>query len=274
MYDFGLVRVRMVDCMLGCEVLRTMRRVMWLVAMMAGCGAGCGALVAQDGPHGTVTGKLTGADNKPIASAWVTAIPSEGTVDVDNPEELTDDDGTFTLQVPPGKFFIVANYDWPATESAPVLTTYYPSSENEAGAKAVEVKANATAKGIDIHVTRVLTPVYIDVVVTGADGQPSTTGTAFLTQVNQAGVAGSDSGATFVDKNGHAKLLGFEGIDYLLWAENGVKAAKTCAPVMKLQKDSLPKTTVTLQLTQSQPVCGKQEDDARKAAYAMQPRLE
>lgn len=259
-------------------MLRTMRGVALLVAMMAGCGAMVAPLVAQDGPHGTVTGKLTGADNKPIASAWVTAIPAEGAVDVDNPEELTDDDGTFTLQVPPGKFFIVANYDWPATENAPVLTSYYaggaPVAETEAGAKAVEVKANGTAKGIDIHVTRALTPVYIDVVVTGADGKPATSANAYLTQVNQAGVAGNDSGATYVDKNGHAKLLGFEGIDYLLWAENGVKAAKTCAAVVKLPKDNLPKQTVTLQLTLAQPLCSKQEDDARKAAYAMQPRLE
>lgn len=266
----------------GVEVLRVMRRIVLLCVVMALVVLGGSATkrveAAQDGPHGTVTGKLTGADGKAIESAWVTAIPSEGAVDVNNPEELTGEDGTFTLQVPAGKYFIVANYDWPATESAPVLTTYYSGGpagvETEAGAKAVDVKVNGTAKGIDIHVSRVLTPVYLDVVVTGADGKPVPTATAWLTQVNQAGVAGSDSGATFVDKSGHAKLLGFEGIDYLLWAANGVKAAKTCAPVMKLQKDSMPKTTVTLQLAQAQPVCNKQEDDARKAAYAMQPRLE
>ncbi|QMV18778.1 hypothetical protein GOB94_08845 [Granulicella sp. 5B5] len=199
-----------------------MRRVM----LLAGVLAMSGVMAAQDGPHGTVTGKLTGADGSVIASAWVTAIPAEGPVDVDNPEELTGDDGSFTLQVPPGKYFVVANYDWPATESAPVLTSYYagagaPAAEKEDGAKAVEVKAGGTAKGIDIHVTRALVPKYFDVVVKDADGKASTTGTAFLTQVNQAGVAGNDSGATFVDKNGHAKLLGFEGVDYLLWAENG-----------------------------------------------------
>lgn len=237
------------------------------------------AAMQSDGPHGTVVGKLTGADGNAIASAWVTAIPAEGPVDVDNPEELTGDDGSFTLQVPPGKYFVVANYDWPATESAPVLTSYYagggtPAAETEAGAKGVEVKANATVRGIDIHVTKALVPKYFDVVVVDAEGKPSTTGTAFLTQVNQAGVAGNDSGATFLDKNGHAKLLGFEGVDYLLWAENGVKAAKTCAPVMKLPKDAAPKGTIKLQLTLAQPVCGKQEDDARKTAYAMQPRAD
>ena len=227
---------------------------------------------AQDGPHGTVTGKLTGADGKPISGAWVTAIAAEGEVDATNPEQLTNDEGEFSLDVPPGKYFVVANYDWPATENAPVLTTYFPSSENEAGAKAVELKNNAKVKGIDIKVTRVLAPKSIDVLVTGPDGKPLPTGDAYLTQVNQAGVAGSDSGPTYADKTGHVKLLGFEGIDYLLWAENGTGKAKTCAVMIKLDKSHMPGGVVTMQVDQAQPNCSKQEDAARNAAYAMQPR--
>jgi hypothetical protein len=232
--------------------------------------------LAQDGPHGTVTGKLTGADGKPIASAWVTAIASEGEIDATNPEQLTNDDGDFSLDVPPGKYFIVANYDWPATESAPVLSTYFagnaPGSETETGAKAVEVKNNAKVKNVDIKVSRVLTPKYIDVLITGPDGKPLPTGDAYITQVNQPGIAGSDSGATYADKTGHAKLLAFEGIDYQLWAENGVGKAKTCAVMMKLDKTHMPTGAVTMQVDQQQPTCSKQEDAARNAAYAMQPR--
>jgi hypothetical protein len=231
---------------------------------------------AQDGPHGTVTGKLTGADGKPIASAWVTAIASEGEIDATNPEQLTNDDGEFSLDVPPGKYFIVANYDWPATESAPVLSTYYagnaPGSETEAGAKAVEVKNNAKIKNIDIKIARVLKPISIEILITGPDGKPLPSGDAYLTQINQPGIAGSDSGATYADKSGHVKLLGFEGIDYQLWAENGVGKAKTCAVMRKLDKTHMPTGVVTMQVDQQQPTCSKQEDAARNAAYAMQPR--
>ncbi len=231
---------------------------------------------AQDGSHGTVTGKLTGADGKPIASAWVTAIASEGEIDATNPEQLTNDAGEFSLDVPPGKYFIVANYDWPATESAPVLSTYYagngPGSEAETGAKAIEVKNNAKIKNIDIKVTRVLKPISIEVLVTGPDGKPLPSGDAYLTQINQPGVAGSDSGATYADKAGHVKLLAFEGIDYQLWAENGVGKAKTCAVMLKLDKTHMPTGVVTMQVDQQQPTCSKQEDAARNAAYAMQPR--
>jgi hypothetical protein len=230
-------------------------------------------LAAQtDGPHGTILGKLTGADNAPIGSAWVTVIPSEGEVDANNPEQLTNDDGTFSIDVPPGKYFVVANYDWPATQNAPVLSTYYPGSEAEAGAKVVEVKVNEKVKGIDIHVTRVLVPKYFDVIVTGADGNPVKSADAYLTQTNQAGIAGSDSGASYVDAKGHVKLLGFAGVDYLLWAEDGVGAKKTCAAVMKLPKDAAPSGPITMQITQAQPACRQQEDAARKAAYAMQTR--
>jgi hypothetical protein len=227
---------------------------------------------AQDDPHGTVQGKLTGADGAPIGSAWVSAIPVEGDVDANNPEQLTGDDGMFSLAVPPGRYFIVANYDWPATQNAPVLTTYHPASETEAGAQPVEVKLNAKLKNIDIHVTRVLTPKYFDVVVTGADGAPVPSADAYLTQTNQAGIAGSDSGASYVDKKGHVKLLGFVGLDYLLFAENGVGPKKTCAAIMKLDKDHAPTGVITMQITMAQPICRQQEDAARKAAYAMQAR--
>jgi hypothetical protein len=229
------------------------------------------AAVQTDGPHGTILGKLTGADNAPIGSAWVTVIPSEGEVDANNPEQLTNEDGTFSIDVPPGKYFVVANYDWPATQNAPVLTTYYPAGEAESAAKVVEVKANQQVKGVDIHVTRVLVPKYFDVVVTGADGNPVKSADAYLTQTNQAGVAGSDSGASYVDAKGHVKLLGFVGIDYLLWAEDGVGAKKTCAAVMKLPKDA-GSAPITMQITLAQPACRQQEDAARKAAYAMQAR--
>jgi hypothetical protein len=227
---------------------------------------------AQDDPHGTVQGKLTGADGSPIGSAWVSAIPVEGDVDANNPEQLTNEDGTFTLAVPPGRYFIVANYDWPATQNAPVLTTFHPASENEAGAQPIDVKLNQKLKNIDIKVTRVLVPKYFEVVVTGQDGAPLPTADAYITQTNQAGIAGSDSGASYVDKKGHVKLMGFTGLDYMLFAENGVGPKKTCAAVMKLEKDKAPTGVITMQITMAQPNCRAQEDAARKAAYAMQAR--
>jgi hypothetical protein len=227
---------------------------------------------AQSDPHGTVQGKLTAADGKPIESAWITAIPAEGEVDANNPEELTKEDGTYSLDVPPGRYFIVANYDWPATGSAPVLSTYYPGVEDEATAKAIDVKAGGKDKNIDIKVTRVLTPRYFQVQITGEDGKPLPSGDAYLTQVNQAGIAGSDSGATYANKDGRVKLMGFEGIDYIVWAENGVGAKKTCAQNVTLAKGSAAPPVITLQITMSQPKCRAQEDAARKAAYAMQPR--
>jgi hypothetical protein len=230
------------------------------------------AAAQTEGPHGTILGKLTGADNAPIGSAWVTVIPSEGEVDANNPEQLTNDDGTFSIDVPPGKYFVVANYDWPATQNAPVLTTYYPAGEAESGAKVVEVKVNEKVKNIDIHVTRVLVPRYFDVLVTGADGNPLKSADAYITQTNQAGIAGSDSGASYVDAKGHVKLLGFVGIDYLLWAEDGIGAKKTCAAVLKIPKDAAPSGTITMQIAMAQPACRQQEDAARKAAYAMQAR--
>lgn len=227
---------------------------------------------AQTAPHGTIKGKLFGADGAPLSSAWVSAIPATGEIPIDNVEQLTGDDGSFSLDVDPGKYFVVANFDWPATQSVPVLTTYYPSAETESAATAVTVTAGQTAASIDIHVKRVLTPKYIDVTVQGPDGNPAPKADAYLTQVNQASVAGNDSGTTYVDKSAKAHLLYFDGVDYLLFAEQGVGAAKICSPVMKLPHTTPVTAPITLKLTLAQPACHAQEDDARKAAYAMQSR--
>jgi hypothetical protein len=232
----------------------------------------CVAAPAQTtGPHGTIHGKLTGADGAPITSAWVAAIPSEGEVPADNVEQLTKEDGTFTLDVPPGKYFVVANYDWPATEGAPVLTTYYPSVEKESEAKAITVADKAKLNGIDIHVTHTLVPKYIDVIVLNADGTPATAAEAHLTQTDKVGVAGNDNGVTYVDKDGKAHLLAFEGVDYLLFANLGVGAKRTCSTVVKLGKTT-PTAPVTVKITLDNAACNAQENAARSVAYAAQAR--
>lgn len=51
-------------------------------------------------PHGTIRGKLLDALGKPIKSAWVEAIPAEGEIPISNPEVLTEEDGSYSLNVP------------------------------------------------------------------------------------------------------------------------------------------------------------------------------
>ena len=43
-------------------------------------------------PHATIRGRLTDADGRPIKSAWVGAIPAEGSVPISFPEMLTKQD--------------------------------------------------------------------------------------------------------------------------------------------------------------------------------------
>lgn len=221
-------------------------------------------------PHGTIQGKLTDAAGKPIGLAWVGAIPANRKVPLDFPKELTEKDGTYSLYVEPGKYFIVVNYDEPATGDVPVLTTYYPSGESEAGATPITVVDYDETKGIDIQVHRVLKPRFFSVQVLYADGKPAVGAYVFLTQKDREGEAGS--GLAYVDSEGRAQLPAFENPDYLLWTKFGDYPNEQCAPAISLDGTHSKAETMVVRISLTQDACLQQEQDALHAAYYAHPR--
>jgi hypothetical protein len=223
-------------------------------------------------PHGTIQGKLTDAGGKPIGLAWVGAIPANRKVPLDYPKELTEKDGTYSLYVKPGEYFIVVNYDAPATDDVPVLTTFYPSAESEAGATPITVVDYDEIRGIHIQVHRVLKPRFFNVQVLYTDGKPAVGAYVFLTQKDREDIAGKCCGVINVDSQGRAQVLAFEGLDYLLWAKFGSYPSEQCAPVISLDT-SLPNTEPILtRISLAQNACMQQEQDALHAAYYAHPR--
>jgi hypothetical protein len=222
-------------------------------------------------PHGTIRGKLTDAEGKPIKSAWVGAIPAEGKVPISFPELLTKEDGSYSLDVEPGKYFVVVNRNHPAREDVPVLTTYFPSTEIEAEAKALNIPDHAELTAIDIRIHRILTPHFFKVQVLGTDGEPATGAYAYLTQTNRTGIVGPH-GVTHTNSDGLANLLAFEGLDYFLWADLGSWPSKQCAPVANLDGSHSDAEPIVVRISLSQDACSKQEREARSAARATQNR--
>jgi hypothetical protein len=147
---------------------------------------------------------------------------------------------SYLLNVEPGKYLVVVNRTNPATEAVPLVTTYFPSSETESGATAVDVADDVEVADIDIQIHRTLTPRYSEVKLMWANGKPASGAYAYLTQSNQAPVLG---GVTHTNAEGRARLPGFMGLDYLV---------------------------LTIELAQE--ASSKQEDEARSAAYATQER--
>jgi len=221
-------------------------------------------------PHGTIRGKLLDALGKPIKSAWVGAIPAEGEIPISNPEVLTEEDGSYSLNVEPGRYFVVVNRTNPATEGVPVVTTYFPTTETEAEAKALDIADGAELTDIDLHIHRTLTPRYFEVQVLLSNGNVATGAHAYLTQMNQAPIAGR--GITHTDPAGKARLMGFEGIDYLLWGELGSWPNERCAHAVHLAPDRPSESTIVMRIELTQSGCSKQADEARSAAYAAQKR--
>lgn len=224
-------------------------------------------------PHGTIRGRVTDANGKPIKSAWVGAIPSRGTVPIVFADALTEEDGSYSLDVEPGKYFVVVNRYYPATEDVPILTTYFPSAETESGARSLRIVDHTLLTGIDIRIHRVLTPRLFDVQVLSEDGKPASEAYAYLTQTDRVPIAGSDGGViTHADSGGRARLLGFEGIDYLLWAHIGSFPSERCALVIRLDRNQVYAEPIVIRISLAEEACTTQEDEALSAAYATLPR--
>jgi hypothetical protein len=223
-------------------------------------------------PHGTIQGKLTNAEGKPIGLAWVGAIPAKGMVPIEYPKQLTEKDGTYSLYVKPGKYFIVVNYEEPATDDVPVLTTYFPSAESEAGATPRSVADYDEIKGIDIQIHRVLKPRFFDVQVLDAEGKPAVGAYVFLTQKDREDIAGKCCGVINVDSQGRAQLLAFEDLDYLLWAKFDSYPNEQCAPVISLDANRSNAEMIVARISLAQNACMQQEQDALHAAYYAHPR--
>jgi len=221
-------------------------------------------------PHGTIRGKLLDALGKPIKSAWVEAIPAEGEVPISNPEVLTEADGSYSLSVEPGKYFVVVNRTNPASESVPVLTTYFPEAESETGATTLGIADGTELTDIDIHIRRILTPRYFEVQVLLPSGKTASGSYAYLTQTNQAPIVGF--GVTHTNAEGNARLAGFEGVDYLLWADLGSGPSERCARAVHFGPDQSSAGPTVMKIELAHDACSKQEEEARSSAYATQKR--
>ena len=174
------------------------------------------------------------------------------------------------MEVAPGKYFVVVNRNNPANAEVPVLTTYFPSSEDEAGATSFNVADYSLLNGIDIQVHRVLIPRVFDVKVL-LGNKPANGAYVYLTQTNRAPIVGPH-GVTHTDSEGQARLQGFEGVDYLLWANIGSWPKKQCTPVVPLDSQHVQTDPIVVKISLTQDACGEQEREARSTAYATLPR--
>ena len=220
-------------------------------------------------PHGNILGEVTDASGRPIKLAWVEAIPAEGKIPNFNPATLTEEDGSYSLEVEPGKYLVVVNRTNPATEDVPVVTTYFPSSETESGATAVNVADGVEIRNTDIQIHRTLKPRVFEIEVVWPDGKPASGAYAYLTQTNQEPMVDS---APYTNASGRAQLRGFEGIDYLVWADLGNSPRERCARATHLDPNSTITGPIVLTLELAKGACNKQEDEARSAAYTEQER--
>jgi hypothetical protein len=207
-------------------------------------------------PHGTISGKVIGVDGKSIGLAKVSLVAVGPKLRSSGPYTFSNADGTYSLQADPGTYLVAVNKDWPATENVPVPTTYYPSSEQVAGAAQLNLLDDSDLRDVIIKIPRQLVPRYFDVQVLGPEDAP-VKAYVYLNQTGQFSIAGSDKGVTSTDDTGHARLLAFEGIDYQLSAE--ADAPERCAPTMLLPKGLSNTDPIVVKMTLASDACDVQK---------------
>ena len=104
-------------------------------------------------PHGTLKGRVTDSEGHGAAYSSVEAVPSEGDLPWANPNSgITNDDGSFSFHVKPGRYQIVVNRYRTATSPVPFEPRYFPSEERREKAQIVSVNDRQTVEDINIRI--------------------------------------------------------------------------------------------------------------------------
>ncbi len=219
-------------------------------------------------PHGTIEGKLTDAEGHPIYLGEVEAIPPSGKVAIINPKASTEKDGSYSLDVKPGKYLLVVNRDSPATKNVPMDTTYYPSADRREAAQIVSVADGQTVTSIDIHPLRPLTEKHLRVRVVWPNGKPVEDANVSLAETsNTYAIAGDDDGGvSHTGSDGFVTLLAFARHSYRIEADIYKKPGYVpyCEDVFLLPADFRDGLEVTMVLRRQSETCRGQWDEEAK----------
>lgn len=224
-------------------------------------------------PHGTIHGRVIDANGEPMGRALVEAIRTQGTLTGDEPGASTDADGTYSIELQPGSYYVVVNRKQAASEKEPLLVTYHPSTEQRARAAVVTVSDGAELNRIDIQATHILKPRTLDIQVLDAGGRPLPGIAPFLTEVGRDGPISFDSSENSTNVEGHIRLTAFEGVDYVLWVDNyGGPPEARCAPTLQLDHNRFVSEPIVVKTTLGKDACERQAAEVIQARIRIESR--
>lgn len=177
-------------------------------------------------PTAYLSGRVIAPDGKPVAGVEVNAVAKKDVSPLlqNGITGWAGDDGTYKLEVPPGKYFVSINTGDPPSTAAPFAATYANDG------KPLNVANGQHVDDLDIRPRQKLVERRIPVRVVWPDGKPVDDANVWLTEVrNPIPVVGGPVSHTKAD--GTFELTGFEGIDYVVHANIYVKPyyKKHCA---------------------------------------------
>lgn len=204
------------------------------------------------GPDNVIGGRVFGPGGVPLSGACL-ELEAAGKVEpFDGGGRIfgcADAEGRYKLEeVPPGRYFVVANGWGRVTGSMPFPMTYYPGTFEKEKASVVTVGRGDSRADIDVTVPTLLPTVNVSGVVVFSDGRPA----ARLAVVFQLGTANDYESreSTLTDEAGRFSLRLLKGVPGNLRAEFDAYEGmfeKTCPTIRRLlEKDAGKRGRITV----------------------------
>ena len=159
-----------------------------------------------------ISGKLLGADGKPLADVLLDLVPAES-----NPAKYfvntarSEADGTFRFErIPQGTYVIVGNRDNVITAEYPYPRFYASGTDDRASAPNIAIGPGDFLDGFVVKAPRPVETVLISGFLLFKDGSPVTTGSVrFVTGDGESSLPGDAYG--YPDESGNFKLHVLKG---------------------------------------------------------------
>ena len=206
-------------------------------------------------PRGAIAGVLLDAEGKPAGNQWVyaEAVADEG----DAPYEQADQNGRFSIKVPPGRYTLGVNIVSPPSPDTPFPASYYPRAASRERAQTIDVRSRQTVE-LTVRLSPRLPEQRVRVKVQWDTGAPVVQARVWLTDLAffRNNVVGDVANVVTTDL-GDATLVGHPGRRYVVRARIYVDRIPFCgeSSCLLLDVQAEPLSTVLVRLDKKGAQC-------------------
>jgi hypothetical protein len=201
---------------------------------------------------GSISGRVTDSDGKPVAKADIAIVRADEKVSSLKTQvrsATTNNEGRFILEgVPPGNYVLGVNITVAPDKDSPYRPTWYPDAPMRQAAEIIEVGPGQKLSGRDFLISRRLAERTIEGTVIWPDGRPAAKAYVKLSPSAQPRQGTGGLRTIRTDNKGHFRITGYEGISYYVVVSDTLNRDKPPAiwkniyaepPLVELQEENV-----------------------------------